>query len=193
MGARHGSAASGGYPRGARPSMKCGYSLTMSEDLDALAAAWWEGDGTMPAYERVDEILTYEHDSVPPLIAALARTAPSGALPYIGTSVVEDLGFQVEEGELSGDEALSLVLASGLSPSQLFSVFAGAYASYLILLAELKGAPFSETQTAWLLDDTSPQRWAQSGQTLLRGDGFEFVPGQTLWQNELERRARTRS
>jgi len=160
-----------------------------ADNLEATAAAWWQGDGSEDAFDEVFEVLNDDHQQVPRLIAALAAAAPPGALQYIGTSVVEDLAFQVDDGDLSGIEALRLVLDSGLSPSQLFLVLTGAYAVNLHSLDDLRGVPLSPAQTSWLLDDRAPNRWADSGQTVIDGDGLTFVPGQTAWQAELARRS----
>jgi hypothetical protein len=156
--------------------------------LARIARAWWRGDGTTPAFDAIDDIVSRDHALVPQLIAALMSTAPPDALPYIGTSVVEDLSFEVEDGRLTGEEALRLIVDSGGSPSELFSVFTGAYAHALDRLDALRGAPFSPVQTSWLLDDDAPNRWAQSGQTILDGDGLAFIPQQTRWQAELANR-----
>ena len=141
-----------------------------SDNLKAVAVEWWRGDGTQPAFDEVFEILNHDRQRVPLLIEALASTAPSGALSYIGV------------------EALRLVLDSGLSPSELFLILTGAYANYLESLDNLSGAPFSASQLAWLLDDGATNRWASPGQTSIDGDGLRFAPDQTPWQAELKRR-----
>jgi hypothetical protein len=158
-------------------------------NLESVAAAWWRGDGTEDALDEVFDILNYDRERVPQLVAALAAAAPSGGLQYIGTSIVEDLAFQVEDGELSGAEALRLVVDSGLSRSQLFSVLTGAYAVNLRALDDLRGVALSTAQASWLLNDRAPNRWANSGQTVTDGDGLKFVAGQTAWQAELARRS----
>jgi hypothetical protein len=156
-------------------------------DLRTLAAAWWVSDGTTPSYDQVDDIVRSDHELLPSLIAALAATAPTGALEYIGTTVVEDLAIMVREGDLADTEAIRLMLASQLTPAQLFSVLSGAYADLLLTLDGLCGTPLSSHQVDWLLDEHAPNRRPREGQTIVDGDDLRFVPGQTPWQEHLQR------
>lgn len=156
-----------------------------------MAAVWWQGttgaddEEYEVADDEVFEIVHRDRDRVPSLIAALAATAPPGALSYIGTSVVEDLTFEVEQGDLAGVEALRLVLESELSPEELFVVLSGAWAHLLEPLDRLRGTPFSPSQLAWLFDSLAPNRSPNVGQTIIDGDGLRFLPEQTPWQAEL--------
>jgi hypothetical protein len=157
--------------------------VTDEESLSATAQRWWPSQGNDEAYDVVSRIVQYRHDLVPDLIRALVDTAPGGGLPFIGTSLIEDLVMQTEFDGLPTHRVVDLLLAADLDARVVFGILSGVYAE---LLAEINAAVrlrgvLPPEQIAWLLNSEAPERLSNRGVTVADGDGVRFEPGETEW------------
>jgi hypothetical protein len=157
--------------------------VTDEDGLSATAERWWPSQGDDEAYDAVSQILQDRHDLVPGLIRALVDAAPGGGLPFIGTSLIEDLVMQTEFDGLPTHRVLDLLLAADLDARVVFGILSGVYAELLAEInadARLRGVLPPE-QIAWLLNPEAPERLSNRGVTVADGDGVRFEPGETEW------------
>lgn len=125
----------------------------MTPELLELARLRWLSDGSDEAFDRVWEITHEHHELVPALIRAMITTAPRGRLPFIGTSIIEDL-FNDAQDRGQTDASVDLLLAAQLSTDHLFAILSGIYPEILLEMdAEHRLAGhLSAQQIAWLLN-----------------------------------------
>lgn len=157
--------------------------VTDEESLRAIAERWWPSRGDDEAYDAVSRIVEARHDLVPELLRALVETAPGGGLPFIGTTLIEDLIMQTEFDGLPSHRVVDLLLAADLDAKVVFGILSGVYAELLAEIdadARLRGV-LSPEQMAWLLNSEAPERLSNRGVTVADGDGVRFEPGETEW------------
>ena len=119
--------------------------------LESLARHWWRGTGVEYGWTRIHDMVAARRELVA-VVQALVATAPAGELPFVGTSVIEDLFYQQNLLHRS-PIATAILRSSRLDNEDLVAVLSGVYPD---ILAELKIADgladlLTTKQLDWLL------------------------------------------
>lgn len=108
----------------------------IDRDLERLASEWWltqrreyVGDDD-DAFDQVFEMILNDSTELSRLLQALVRTAPEGAISYVGVAILEDL---TDQADFAGrpDRAIDALLAAELNAAEMFEVLSGPYPNYL--------------------------------------------------------------
>lgn len=129
-------------------------------ELDELAAAWWQSDGTSDAFESVEQMIMRDRASLPAFIRAAVRTVPAGMkISYIGTYILESVHI-LDDSEGVPDQTLDVLLAADLEPSQMIEILAGVYPHMLkeLDLTDRLARILPSDRIAWLLNDAADGR-----------------------------------